>query len=196
MFSMSADEKRAAREKGLATQRFEIDVGVRSKRDSFVYWASPEGRYERAMMGAGLGGKASYMKKTGVHGMSPEKRAKACSNGGKAAASLIRIRRDGKDIRVKPELLNAFLEQGYVVVKRFVPEKRPRKNPGVWWNDGVVNTRSQCCPGPNFKAGRFKSGKKGKPRKIGPWWTNGVKNVRSLIPPDTTWVRGKTHRQQ
>lgn len=97
------------RERGLATQR------ASGSKNTFTYWASEEGRKERAS----LGGKASIESGNNtefLYWMSPEGRKKRASLGGKAHKGKRCMYKPGDKSfkRIKPEDIQSYLDNGYI----------------------------------------------------------------------------------
>lgn len=112
-FAATPEERAENGRKGLATQKREIENGEREKEDSFVFWASSEGRSERARMGGKIGGRRSKENKSGYH--NPDKLKMWASMGGKALMGYICVHKPGEETftRIKPEALDEYLNNGY-----------------------------------------------------------------------------------
>lgn len=80
--------------------------------NSFYWWSKEEGRKKRASMG-GKASIASGNNKEFAYWASPEGRKKRSSLGGKSHTGKIAITNGKHRKRIKPELLNEYIDRGY-----------------------------------------------------------------------------------
>ena len=99
-----------------------------NSKNSFYYWSTSEGRKERASMG----GKASFSSgknEVFAYWMSPEGIKERASMGGKTTLGKKSMYKPGDSsfIRVSPEMVNEYLEKGYILGSPISPPSKGKK---------------------------------------------------------------------
>lgn len=105
----SADRKQRAEwsKKGMETQK------KSENQNTFYWWSTQEGRKKRASLGGKVGSKAQMEKGIGIHTDDKTLRTKYAKLGGKAIKGLICVTNGKHRTRIKPNMLEHYIELGY-----------------------------------------------------------------------------------
>jgi hypothetical protein len=114
IFAAKESDRKEWRLRGIKTQKENYkNIG---DKNSFYYWSTKEGQNERASMGGKKGSKSQIKNKIGIHTGDQKLRSEWATLGAKAHKGKRCMYKPGDKsfIRVKPEDINAHLEQGYI----------------------------------------------------------------------------------